>query len=172
VSTGGKVLFGYSATWTWMTAGNPPGSEDRLYPGDDFVDVFAHDLYNWASCHRTRWMEFSQLWRPAVGLAGAHNKPLIAAEFGSAPASGRRNEWFARAAQWLQTDPLARRYFVGFAYFHNYMDGCHWDFMNQESDGRLGWRRAFSEDPYFLDRPFSLASWTMHRRPSPALLRL
>jgi hypothetical protein len=67
---------------------------------------------------------------------------------------------------------LARRYFVGFAYFHNYMDGCHWDFMNQESDGRLGWRRAFSEDPYFLDRPFSLASWTMHRRPSPALLRL
>jgi hypothetical protein len=159
-AAGGNVFFAYSAVGSWaLTAapGGPPGSGDPLYPGDDLVDVFAHDRYNWASCRGDDWEEFAPEWAPLVKLAAAHRKPLIAAEFGSPPAAGARNDWFRHAADWLRTDPLARQWMWGFAYFHSLHDTCPWDFLNQGDDGRLGWQDAF-RDPYFTGTPFSLAS--------------
>jgi hypothetical protein len=159
-SAGGKVFFAYSATGSWAlknAAGGPPGSGDPLYPGDGLVDVFAHDRYNWASCRGDGWEEFAAEWAPLVKLAAAHGKPLIAAEFGSPPADGGRNDWFRHAAEWLRTDPLARRWMWGFAYYHSLHDTCPWDFLNHGDDGRLGWQDAF-RDPYFSGTPFSLAS--------------
>jgi hypothetical protein len=159
-AAGGNVFFAYSAVGSWaLTAapGGPPGSGDPLYPGDDLVDVFAHDRYNWASCRGDDWEEFGPEWAPLVKLAAAHRKPLIAAEFGSPPAAGARNDWFRHAADWLRTDPLARQWMWGFAYFHSLHDTCPWDFLNQGDDGRLGWQEAF-RDPYFTGTPFSLAS--------------
>jgi hypothetical protein len=159
-SVGGDVFFAYSAVGSWaLTAarGGPPGSGDPLYPGDDVIDVFAHDAYNWASCHNVGWQEFSVEWAPLVALAAAHHKPLLAAEFGSPPAGGERNDWFRHAATWLETDPLARQWMWGFAYFHSLHDTCPWDFLNQADDGRLGWQDAF-RTPYFTGTPFSLAS--------------
>jgi hypothetical protein len=159
-SVGGNVFFAYSAVGSWaLTAakGGPPGSGDPLYPGDDVIDVFAHDAYNWASCHNVGWQEFSVEWAPLVALAAAHHKPLLAAEFGSPPAGGARNDWFRHAATWLETDPLARQWMWGFAYFHSLHDTCPWDFLNQADDGRLGWQDAF-RTPYFTGTPFSLAS--------------
>lgn len=87
-SAGGNVFFAYSATGSWALKakpGGPAGSGDPLYPGDDLVDVFAHDRYNWASCRGDAWEEFASGWAPLVALAAAHKKPLIAAEFGSPP---------------------------------------------------------------------------------------
>lgn len=159
-SAGGKVFFAYSATASWAlktAAGGPPGSGDPLYPGDDVIDVFAHDRYNWASCRGDAWEEFAAEWAPLVKLAAAHGKPLIAAEFGSPPADGGRNDWFRQAAEWLRTDPLARRWMWGFAYYHSLHTTCPWDFLNHGDDGRLGWQDAF-RDPYFSGTPFSLAS--------------
>jgi hypothetical protein len=83
--------------------------------------------------------------------------PLIAAEFGSPPADGARNEWFRQTASWLRNDPLARRWMWGFAYYHTLHDTCPWDFLSHGDDGRLGWQDAF-RDPYFTGVPFSLAS--------------
>jgi hypothetical protein len=159
-SAGGDVFFAYSAVGSWAlkaAPGGAPGSGDPLYPGDGIIDVFAHDQYNWASCRNDPWEEFAPGWAPLVGLAAAHHKPLIAAEFGSPPAGGARNDWFRNAATWLRTDPLARRWMWGFAYFHTLHDTCPWDFLNQGDDGRLGWQDAF-RDPYFTGTPFSLAS--------------
>ncbi|MEW6477269.1 MAG: hypothetical protein AB1679_33870 [Actinomycetota bacterium] len=159
-SAGGNVFFAYSATGSWALkagAGGSAGSGDPLYPGDDLVDVFAHDRYNWASCRGDAWEEFASEWAPLVALAAAHRKPLIAAEFGSPPAAGARNDWFRRAATWLRTDPLARRWMWGFAYYHSLHDTCPWDFLSHGDDGRLGWQDAF-RDPYFTGTPFSLAS--------------
>ena len=159
-TTGGNVFFAYSATGSWALAaakGAPPGSGDPLYPGDDLVDVFAHDRYNWASCRGDAWEEFAAEWAPLVALAAAHRKPLLAAEFGSPPNGGARNDWFRRAAAWLRTDPAARQWMWGFAYYHSLHDTCPWDFLNQGDDGRLGWQDAF-RDPYFTGTPFSLRS--------------
>ena len=159
-SAGGNVFFAYSATGSWALkarSGGPAGSGDPLYPGDDLIDVFAHDRYNWASCRGDAWEEFSAEWAPLVALAAAHGKPLLAAEFGSPPADGARNDWFRRAAEWLRVDPLARKWFWGFAYFHTLHDTCPWDFLSHGDDGRLGWQDAFRHG-YFTGIPFSLAS--------------
>lgn len=159
-SAGGNVFFAYSATGSWALKAKPggqAGSGDPLYPGDDLIDVFAHDRYNWASCRGDAWEEFSAEWAPLVALAAAHRKPLLAAEFGSPPAAGARNDWFRRAADWLRTDPAARQWFWGFAYFHTLHDTCPWDFLNHGDDGRLGWQEGF-RDRYFTGTPFSLAS--------------
>jgi hypothetical protein len=166
-SAGGNVFFAYSATGSWALKAKPggqAGSGDPLYPGDDLIDVFAHDRYNWASCRGDAWEQFSAEWAPLVALAAAHKKPLLAAEFGSPPADGARNDWFRQAADWLRTDPLARKWFWGFAYFHTLHDTCPWDFLNHGDDGRLGWREGFSH-PYFTGTPFSLASG--HSTPIP-----
>jgi len=153
---GGNVYFGYIATWNWMLRGNPPGSADAMYPGDDVVDLFAHDKYNWASCQRTKWEEFGAMWSPILDLAAAHHKYLIPAEWGSPPAGGRRNDWFRNAAHFMKTDPRARQWMLGFAYFHDFHDNCHWDFMNQGNDGKDGWKDTFSTDPYFVGTAFAL----------------
>ena len=156
VSAGGNVSFGYSASSPWMLEGEPAGSADRLYPGDAYVDVLAHDRYNWASCRGDDWEEFSENWAPVVKMAAAHRKPLIIGEFGAPAAGGRRNDWFRNAAAWMKSDPDARQWLIGFAYYHSLHDTCPWDFMNQGDDGRLGWIEAFSRDPHFLDSPFPL----------------
>ena len=159
-SAGGNVFFGYSATGSWALAaapGGPAGSGDPLYPGGDIIDVLAHDRYNWAACRGDDWEEFQENWAPLVALAARLGKPLIAGELGAAPAGGKRNEWFRRGAEWMRTDPLARQWMWGFAYYHSLHDTCPWDFLNQGDDGALGWREAFSH-PYFTGTPFSLGS--------------
>ena len=156
-AVGGNVFFAYAPVgwWALKTApGGPAGSGDPLYPGDDLIDVLAPDSYNWGSCRGNAWQEFSSEWAPLVALAAAHHKPLIAAEFGSAP--GARDDWFRHAATWMRTDPLARQWLWGFAYFHSLHDTCPWDFLNQ-ADGRAGWQDAF-RDAYFTGAPFSLAA--------------
>ena len=155
-TAGGNVYFAYVATSNWMLLGSPPGSADTMYPGDDVVDLFAHDKYNWASCHRTKWVEFEEMWSPILDLAAARQKYIIPAEWGSPPAAGRRNEWFRKAAHFMKTDPRARQWMLGFAYYHSFHDNCHWDFMNQGNDGKVGWTEAFSHDPYFVGTPFAL----------------
>jgi hypothetical protein len=91
-----------------------------------------------------------------VALAARQGKPLIAGEFGSAPAGGARNDWFRRGAEWMRTDPAARQWLWGFAYYHSLHETCPWDFLNSVTDdGASGWRDAFSH-PYFSGTPFAL----------------
>lgn len=165
VSSGGHVLFGYIATGSQALAGTPAGSADRLYPGSDVVDVLAHDRYNWASCRRESWESFATNWEPLVNLAASLQKPIIPGEFGSPPSGGRRNQWFRDAAAWIKSNPQARTWMLGFAYYHSFHDSCHWDFMKQGTDGRIGWTEAFSSDDHFVGTPFSVAPTTS---PPPA----
>ncbi|MGH9001408.1 MAG: hypothetical protein ACRDY7_18695 [Acidimicrobiia bacterium] len=168
-SAGGNVSFAYVATGSWAleeSGDGPPGSGDPLYPGDDVVDVFAPDRYNWASCRDDEWRSFEEDWRPLVELAARRGKPLIAAEMGAPPAGGRRNQWFVEAAEWMRTDPLAREWLWGFAYYHSLHDTCPWDFLNQD-DGAAGWREAFGDDPYFTGVPFSLSESAIPELASP-----
>jgi hypothetical protein len=159
-AAGGNVYFGYVATSNWMLRGSPPGSADQLYPGDEYVDLFAHDKYDWGSCRGEPSVEFADMWAPILDLAAAHRKYVIPAEWGAAPAGGRRNEWFRRAAHFMKTDSRARQWMIGFAYYHSFHDDCHWDFLNQKSDGKPGWISAFSADPYFVGQPFAIPGET------------
>lgn len=156
-SAGGNVYFGYVATSDWMLRGSPPGSADQMYPGDRYVDLFTHDKYDWGSCRRERSVDFSEMWAPILDLAAAHRKYVIPAEWGAAPSAGQRNEWFRRAATFMKTDERARQWMIGFAYYHSFHDDCHWDFLNQGDDGKTGWMKAFSADPYFVSHPFAIA---------------
>jgi hypothetical protein len=171
VSAGGNVLFGYAATTPWMLEGDPPGSGDVLYPGDGYVDVLAHDRYNWASCRDDGWEEFADNWAPVVRMAAERRKPLVIGEFGAPPAGGRRDQWFRNAAAWMKSDPDARRWLFGFAYYHSFHDTCPWDFMNSD-DGRTGWIEAFTGDPHFRGAPFPLPRPTNAAEPLPVLLPL
>jgi hypothetical protein len=153
---GGNVYFGYVATSDWMLRGTPAGSADAMYPGDDYVDLFAHDKYNWGNCRNERSVEFADMWSPILDLAAAHHKYVIPAEWGAAPSRGERNQWFQRAAQFMKTDERARQWMIGFAYYHSFHDDCHWDFLNQGADGKAGWMSSFSDDPYFVSQPFAL----------------
>ena len=110
-------------------------------PHDDASDVKG-GTYGTAAEYRAAWRRI----RDIFVARGAHHS-----------AGGARNDWFRNAATWLRTDPLARRWMWGFAYFHTLHDTCPWDFLNQGDDGRLGWQDAF-RDPYFTGTPFSLGS--------------
>lgn len=167
-TAGGNVYFTYVATSDWMLRGTPAGSADTMYPGDDRVDVFGHDKYNWASCHDKKWIEFEAMWSPILDLAAARRKPVIPGEWGSPPAGGRRNEWFRNAARFMKSDPRARQWMLGFAYFHSFHDNCHWDFMKQGRDGKDGWIETFSSDPYFVGAPFALPDVRSTSAPTPA----
>lgn len=166
-AAGGKVYFGYVATSDWMLRGTPAGSADQMYPGDQYVDLFAHDKYDWGSCRGERSVDFADMWSPILDLAAAHGKYVIPAEWGAAPSAGRRNEWFRRAADFMKTDSRARQWMIGFAYYHSFHDNCHWDFLNQETDGKAGWMSAFSADPYFVSEPFAIPGGTRTAATAP-----
>jgi hypothetical protein len=143
-----------------MLRGTPAGSDDQMYPGDKYVDLFAHDKYDWGSCRNERPVDFSDMWAPILDLAAARGKYVIPAEWGAAPSGGRRNEWFRRAAHFMKTDSRARQWMIGFAYYHSFHDDCHWDFLNQRADGKNGWISAFAADPYFVGHPFAIPTAT------------
>jgi hypothetical protein len=157
------------------------GSGDEMTLGTggksvvDFVDYIAHDSYNWycfrSSCDWEYPDEFGA-WGRGVALAAAQNRPLVLAETASHPGcentlphpifrcerapsvpSPTRDDWIRRIGTWLESDAEARRWIVGFAYFHS-LHTHDWRFADQTglpSSGREGWRDVFTRDTSYND---------------------
>ncbi len=153
------------------------GSGDPMTQGElgesviSYVDLIAHDSYNWycfrSSCH---WEFPDASWGRGVRLAEAQGKQLIIAETASHPGcdatgsgvgcqnedslpSPSRDDWLMRIGTWLESDARARRWVVGFAYYHSFHTH-DWRFADQTgltAAGRDGWRNVFVVDSPFND---------------------
>ncbi len=152
-----------------------PGSGDPMTQGDlgesviGYVDFIAHDSYNWY-CFRSNcnwdYPDESGGWGRAVVLAEAQGKELIMAETASHPGcdllggtgcqnedpedlpSPTRDDWLRRIGTWLESDARARRWLVGFAYYHT-LHSHDWRFVDQtglSGAGVAGWRDTFVVD--------------------------
>jgi hypothetical protein len=153
-----------------------PGSGDPMTQGDGgtsavaYSDLIAHDSYNWycflSSC---KWQFPDSAWARGVSLAEAQGKQLIIAETATHPGcatvadppgfgcetadpaqlpSPTRDDWLMRIGTWLESDARARRWIVGFAYYHT-LHSEDWRFTDQTglpASGRDGWRNVFVLD--------------------------
>lgn len=153
------------------------GSGDPMTLGEGgesvigYADLIAHDSYNWY-CFRSRcnwdYPDESGGWVRAVELAETQGKRLIMAETASHPGcdpiapaanscenedpsampSPTRDEWLRRVGTWLESDARARRWLVGFAYYHT-LHTHDWRFVGQtglNGAGADGWRDTFVVD--------------------------
>jgi hypothetical protein len=102
-----------------------------------------------------------------VSLAEAQGKQLIIAETATHPGcatttdppgfgcenagttpSPTRDDWLMHIGTWLESDARARRWIVGFAYYHA-LHTEDWRFADQTglpASGRDGWRNVFVVD--------------------------
>ena len=162
-----NVRFGY--------CGTDPGiftDPDPCYPGNEYVDVLCHDLYNFGDFRSARdaWTEFDDptRWPKAVALAKAVGKPLVIGEFGCHPSAPTnpanpthdRSQWFRNAAAYLRTDPDASRFVIGACYFHSPPPKYDFQFLRGPTapDGKQGWIEAFSQDAYFTSDPIGIGT--------------
>jgi hypothetical protein len=152
------------------------GSGDPMTQGEGgesvigYVDLLAHDSYNWY-CFRSNctwdFPDQSGGWGRGVLLAETQGKQLIMAETASHPGcvlldggfgcqherpedlpSPTRDDWLRRIGTWLESDAQARRWIVGFAYYHT-LHTHDWRFVDQtglNGAGVAGWRDTFVVD--------------------------
>lgn len=192
VSVGGNVRLGYCAVANYWAVkedkGLAPGG-NTLYPGDSIIDVFCHDDYNWYKAEKWStvngqlshtgdyngsWSKFESDWGPTITMCDAHKKPLVIGEFGSDHGRGEtgsngealtRDNWFINASTWIQTNTLAKKWMIGFCYFHSPEPTVNWQFTTHDSsnDGLAGWKKGFvrsatgTAQNYFLAVPHTVA---------------
>jgi hypothetical protein len=156
------------------------GSGDPMTQGEggesvlDSVDLIAHDSYNWYCFRSACDWEFPDDpggWSRGVRLAETQGKQLIMAETASHPGcdgsnppgfgceneanvpSPTRDDWMMRIGTWLESDARARRWIVGFAYYHT-LHESEWRFADQTglpASGQVGWRNVFTVDSNLND---------------------
>ncbi|HEY3241142.1 MAG TPA: hypothetical protein VGL92_16380, partial [Acidimicrobiia bacterium] len=182
-----RVQLVYTATLSWavdMAPGsNVLGSGDPMTQGPegesviDYVDLIAHDSYNWycfrASCDWEYPDEFGA-WGRGVELAETQGKQIIMAETAShsgcpdaTPSTTfkcqnedpsdlpgpSRDDWLVRIGTWLESDHRARQWIAGFAYYHS-LHTNDWRFADQTGitgSGQTGWRNVFVTDTTYND---------------------
>lgn len=146
-----------NVVWVWTVSGYLGNAEKMkaLYPGDAYVDWIGMDQYNYFQCHKSpNWLDFDASQRPTYEWLRANisaNKPLMLAEFATAPDPGRperRREWYAEIPRVAPTLPRAR------AYVHwnrAVPGGANCDLTVNEGPALEGYRTA-GLDPYFTQR--------------------
>lgn len=131
---------------------------DPGYPGDDYVDVLCHDIYNWGGYTPGPWKDPSTLFTEFIALAKAADKPIIFGEVGCHPDIGahHRGQWFQDLATLFNTGDGAT-YVLGFCYYHfDNQDnkGRYWRFaQGSTADGAAGYIAGFSTSPTTIITP-------------------
>ena len=147
-----------------VQAGFP--TADQIYPGDDYIDWIAADVYNFAfrSGSEFDWRSLSEVATEFYAWGSQRPKPLAFGEWGSreeyfnAMNDGtRKAEWLDEANTWLQTQATRIKAVM---YFNIYVEG---EFNNPDEFGNTGpdWRvdttskslqayQRLAQDPYFI----------------------
>jgi hypothetical protein len=178
-----KLVYTATMTRAVETApgSSVPGSGDPMTHATDGssviddVDLIAHDSYNWY-CFKSCGWEFPDSpggWSRGVRLAEAQGKQLIIAETATHPGcdvtsppgfgcenekltdlpSPTRDDWLRHIGSWFESNPEARQWVVGFAYYHA-IQAKNWRFVDQAGlagSGRDGWRDVFVDDSPYND---------------------
>jgi mannan endo-1,4-beta-mannosidase len=117
--------------WVWAPSVVGSGALADWYPGDDCVDVFGVDGFNWgASMPWTQWVDPEDLFGTMLDQLRivSPDKPILVTEVGCAEAGGRKGDWITRLV-----DFLSRQHDVmGFVWF--------------EHDRSTDWRMTSSSD--------------------------
>lgn len=151
----------YGAT---VQAGFP--TADQIYPGDDYIDWIAADVYNFAfrSGGDFDWRPLSDVASEFYEWGSQRPKPLAFGEWGSREEyfnpnndGSRKAAWFDDARTWLKTEATKIKAVM---YFNLYVEG---EFRNPDEFGNTGpdWRvdttqksleayRRLAQDPYFI----------------------
>lgn len=146
-----RVLLTYVGVAQNMAAdsGAGVGSGDPMYPGDDVVDLLGTDPYNWGCFRDCTWRSFERISASSIDLAIARDKRLVIAEtashMGCALLEGAngcnrlaafdRDVWFLDMANFLTSDADARRYLIGFSYYHADHGDEDWRFVDHHAGG-------------------------------------
>ena len=113
---------------------------ESYYPGDEFVDWVGVDGYNFGDHHDQwhSWESFTQVFDPALALFAERypDKPVMLAEFGSAPGNdGAKAAWIREAY-----DEISQRPEIGAAVWFN---------LDKRTEGEPNWR--IDSDPGSLE---------------------
>jgi hypothetical protein len=135
--------------WTMMAwtfdprSGRDPNS---YYPGNAYADIIGSDGYNWYPGRRNaRWAPFRQVFEPTYSFALAHDKPVMAVEYGvqEDPAVvGRKAEWLTDALATIRGWPM----FKALIYFDETKSGFRW--VTDTSSSSTSAYRAIANDAY------------------------
>jgi hypothetical protein len=103
----------HNVIWSWVSTGYL-GHKDyikRGYPGRRYVDWVGYDPYNFAQCLHVPWRSARRtlypFYRWSRHQSGMRSKPLIIAEYGSAPGP-RLRHWYGSVASVLQDMPRVK----------------------------------------------------------------
>jgi Glycosyl hydrolase family 26 len=140
-----------NVAWVWTMMGwTFDGKSGRnamdYYPGDAYVDFVASDAYNWYGVqNNAEWRSFEQAFATTRAFAVAHNKPWIAAEFGTE----EDPQQAGRKAQWIRDVlPTVKKWpeLAAVLYFDSIKEG-HW--ATDSSSTALSAFSQLARDPYF-----------------------
>lgn len=137
VVTAMRSVSGQSFRFVWCPAlGWQQIKADTIYPGDDYVDVVAQDVYNqtWNTNVTTPQQRWNELMTQSYGLkwghdfATLHNKPLAYPEWGTGTrpdghGGGDDAYFIEQMAKWIGQNNVE---------FHGY-----WDFKAKDYNGKL-----------------------------------
>lgn len=148
-----------NVTWVWTVTAFSfvvPSTDRRYaanwYPGDAYVDAVGADAYNWFGClpkHAIKWQELSFVARGALNFATAQGKPLVIAEFGSAPDPAdptHRAQWLDNAHAFLDANAAT---IAGAFYFNRPDRTCAWQLTSSQDYDAFA---RIANDPTFAHR--------------------
>jgi hypothetical protein len=146
-----------NAVWAWCP--NAWGFERDIaaqwYPGDDEVDWVCADGYNWAPALKdAEWRDWKSIYADAHAFAVAHDKPLMAGEWGALERDdGEKAAWYEDARAAIKTMPNIAA-IVAFDERRHRDDVNHWfNWTVDSSESTLLAYVAWARDPYFSTRP-------------------
>jgi len=144
-----NVRWVFSINWEDIPQENNHFSQ--YYPGDDYVDFFGIDGYNWGNTKSwSRWMSFSEIFDTRYNeVVNNFEKPVLISEFSSTSSGGDKTVWIKKA----MTDIKRLKNIKGFVLF-NVDKETDWSFPLYEK-----WSVEFKkqlEAPYFKDNGGSL----------------
>jgi hypothetical protein len=113
-----RAAGGTDVRWVWNVMGlTNQVWLDRyrtMWPGDSYVDWVAWDPYNWSSCRKRAWQDFTGTVRPFYDWLQANgfgSKPFMLAEYGTVERPGNpsgKSDWYAGIPNALKQLPQLR----------------------------------------------------------------